>query len=219
MSPPKHVDLMVLVAALAVFVLAGWPSSASPSPPQVAGAARDPGPRRPPNRDRAGERKAPEGDGNARRVDPGPGLADGHGGAARRARRPRRRGWRRRSFSLVLFTVSFAAQGIAYLLEGCEGEGADEAEILRLIALPALPAAIEQVGDPLGGEGDREEDEQQDGSGEAGLALGEAAEQHRGDHQPDAAEGGRGGDPHRSLAIAGGELGSDAAAGQDLNPR
>jgi uncharacterized membrane protein YkgB len=25
MSPPKHVDLMVLVAALAVFLLAGWP--------------------------------------------------------------------------------------------------------------------------------------------------------------------------------------------------
>lgn len=25
MSPPKHVDLMVLAAALAVFVLAGWP--------------------------------------------------------------------------------------------------------------------------------------------------------------------------------------------------
>ena len=60
--------------------------------------------------------------------------------------------------------------------------------------------------------------EQQRG-GEAVLAVGEQAdEQDRGRHQPDAAEGGRGDDPHRLLAVAGGELGVGAAVGEDLDP-
>ena len=34
-----------------------------------------------------------------------------------------------------------------------------------------LPSGSKQVGDPLGGEGDREEDEDEDGGGEPGLAF------------------------------------------------
>ena len=74
------------------------------------------------------------------------------------------------------------------------------------------------MGEALGGEGDGEEDDDEQGGGEAVLTLGEQAdEQDDGGHQPDAAEGGRGDDPHRALALSGGELGVGAAGGEDLD--
>ena len=60
----------------------------------------------------------------------------------------------------------------------------------------------------------------EDRGGEAGFALGEQAdEQDRRGHQPDAAERRRGDDPHRLLAVAGGELGGGAARGEHWIPR
>ena len=92
MSPPKHVDLLVLVAALAVFCCRLAACSATPSPRRPgspsAGSRSSPG---------AASREALA-DGNRQRamgivgrVDPRPGLADGHRRAAGRHRRARGR--------------------------------------------------------------------------------------------------------------------------------
>ena len=96
MSPPKYVDLLVLAAALAVFLLGGLPLLgyavaaaawlAQRGIQTVAASARHGGARR---------RQSPAGDGDDRRDHARPRLADGDRGAARRPRRtpgrPRRR--------------------------------------------------------------------------------------------------------------------------------
>ncbi len=82
---------------------------------------------------------------------------------------------------------------------------------------PLTLGLAEEVRRSLGRKGDREEDEDEDGGGEPGLALGETDQEHRGRHQPDAAERGRRGEPHRLLAVAGLELALDPAGDDHLD--
>ena len=111
MSPPKHVDLLVLAAALAVFCSGTAPCSATPSAPAAWLAQR--GIQvlaEPSRRGRAGRRQPPAGDGDDRRPTLGRvwlmatavllvGLAEREAGLTAAV------------LVLVLFTVSFAAQG------------------------------------------------------------------------------------------------------------
>jgi hypothetical protein len=117
MSPPKHVDLMVLAAALAVFLLAGWPMLGYAVAAVAWLAQRG-------IQFLAGRRVAEALANGNRQKAMGTlaaatlgrvwlmataallvGLADRESGLAAAI------------LLLVLFTVSFAAQGIAYLLE------------------------------------------------------------------------------------------------------
>ena len=74
------------------------------------------------------------------------------------------------------------------------------------------------MSDTLRGEGDREEDGEEDRGGKAGFLLGDAGEQRRGRHQPDAAEGAAGDQSHRLLAVARRQLLPHAAVRQRLHP-
>jgi len=117
MSPPKHVDLMVLVAALAVFLLAGWPLLGYAVAAAAWLAQRG-------IQVLAGRRVAEAVTNGNRQKAMGTlaastlgrvwlmvtaallvGIADRESGLAAAL------------LLVVLFTVSFAAQGIAYLLE------------------------------------------------------------------------------------------------------
>ena len=109
MSPPKNVDLMVLAAALAVFVVAGWPILGFAVAAAAWLAQRG-------IQVLAGRRMGTLAASTLGRVwlmvtaALLAGIADRETGLAATL------------LLLVLFTVSFAAQGIAYLLEP-EGEG------------------------------------------------------------------------------------------------
>jgi hypothetical protein len=121
MSPPKHVDLMVLVAALAVFVLAGWPmlgfavgaaARLAQRGIQVLAGRRVAIALANGNRQRAMGTLAATTLGRVWLMVTAAllaGIADREAGLAAAV------------LLVVLFTVSFAAQGIAYLLEP-EGE-------------------------------------------------------------------------------------------------
>ena len=117
MSPPKHVDLMVLTAALAVFLLAGWPlvgyAAAAAAWLAQRGIQILAGRR---VRAALANRQRQKAMGTLAATTLGRvwlmvtltllvGIADRESGLACAL------------LLLVLFTVSFAAQGIAYLLE------------------------------------------------------------------------------------------------------
>jgi hypothetical protein len=122
MSPPKHVDLMVLAAALAVFLLAGWPllgyavaaaAWLAQRGIQVLAGRRVAEAVANGNRQRAMGTLAATTLGRVWLMVTAAllaGIADRESGLAAAL------------LLAVLFTVSFAAQGIAYLLEP-EGEG------------------------------------------------------------------------------------------------
>jgi hypothetical protein len=117
MSPPKHVDLMVLAAALAVFLLAGWPilgyavaaaAWLAQRGIQVLAGRRVAEAIANGNRQRAMGTLAASTLGRVWLMVTAAllvGLADRESGLAAAL------------LLVVLFTVSFAAQGIAYLLE------------------------------------------------------------------------------------------------------
>jgi len=117
MSPPKHVDLMVLAAALAVFLLAGWPLAGygvaaaawlAQRGIQVLAGRRIAEAIANGNRQRAMGTLAVSTLGRVWLMVTAAllaGLVDRESGLAAAL------------LLLVLFTVSFAAQGIAYLLE------------------------------------------------------------------------------------------------------
>jgi hypothetical protein len=117
MSPPKHVDLMVLVAALAVFLLAGWPPLGyavaaaawlAQRGIQVLAGRRVAEAIANGNRQRAMGTLAASTLGRVWLMVTAAllvGIADRESGLAAAL------------LLVVLFTVSFAAQGIAYLLE------------------------------------------------------------------------------------------------------
>jgi hypothetical protein len=117
MSPPKHVDLMVLAAALAVFLLAGWPLAGygvaaaawlAQRGIQVLAGRRIAEAIASGNRQRAMGTLAVSTLGRVWLMVTAAllaGLVDRESGLAAAL------------LLLVLFTVSFAAQGIAYLLE------------------------------------------------------------------------------------------------------
>ena len=121
MSPPKHVDLMVLAAALAVFLLAGWPilgyavaaaAWLAQRGIQVLAGRRVAEAVANGNRQRAMGTVAVSTLGRVWLMVTAAllvGIADRESGLAAAL------------LLVVLFTVSFAAQGIAYLLEP-EGE-------------------------------------------------------------------------------------------------
>jgi hypothetical protein len=123
MSPPKHVDLVVLAAALAVFVLAGWPllgyavaaaAWLAQRGIQVLAGRRIEGALANGNRQKAMGTLAATTLGRVWLMVTAAllaGIADREAGLAAAV------------LLLVLFTISFAAQGIAYLLEP-EGQGA-----------------------------------------------------------------------------------------------
>ncbi len=121
MSPPKHVDLMVLVAALAVFVLAGWPLLGFAVAAAAWLAQRG-------IQVLAGRRIATALANGQRQKAMGTLAASTLGrvwlmvtAALLAGIADRETGLAATLLLLVLFTVSFAAQGIAYLLEP-EGE-------------------------------------------------------------------------------------------------
>ena len=117
MSPPKHVDLMVLAAALAVFLLAGWPilgyavaaaAWLAQRGIQVLASRRVAEALANGNRQRAMGTLAASTLGRVWLMVTAAllvGIADRESGLAAAL------------LLVVLFTVSFAAQGIAYLLE------------------------------------------------------------------------------------------------------
>jgi hypothetical protein len=117
MSPPKHVDLMVLVAALAVFLLAGWPllgyavaaaAWLAQRGIQVLAGRRIAEAITNGNRQKAMGTLAASTLGRVWLMVTAAllvGIADRESGLAAAL------------LLVVLFTVSFAAQGIAYLLE------------------------------------------------------------------------------------------------------
>ena len=117
MSPPKHVDLMVLAAALAVFLLAGWPilgyavaaaAWLAQRGIQVLAGRRVAEAVANGNRQRAMGTVAVSTLGRVWLMVTAAllvGIADRESGLAAAL------------LLVVLFTVSFAAQGIAYLLE------------------------------------------------------------------------------------------------------
>ena len=117
MSPPKHVDLMVLVAALAVFLLAGWPllgyavaaaAWLAQRGIQVLAGRRVSEALANGNRQKAMGTLAASTLGRVWLMVTAAllvGIADRESGLAAAL------------LLVVLFTVSFAAQGIAYLLE------------------------------------------------------------------------------------------------------
>jgi hypothetical protein len=117
MSPPKHVDLMVLVAALAVFLLAGWPllgyavaaaAWLAQRGIQVLAGRRVAEALANGNRQKAMGTLAASTLGRVWLMVTAAllvGIADRESGLAAAL------------LLVVLFTVSFAAQGIAYLLE------------------------------------------------------------------------------------------------------
>ncbi|HEY7256251.1 MAG TPA: hypothetical protein VH476_06155 [Solirubrobacterales bacterium] len=117
MSPPKHVDLVVLAAALAVFLLAGWPllgygvaaaAWLAQRGIQVLAGRRIAEAIANGNRQRAMGTLAVSTLGRVWLMVTSAllvGLADRESGLAAAL------------LLVVLFTVSFAAQGIAYLLE------------------------------------------------------------------------------------------------------
>jgi hypothetical protein len=117
MSPPKHVDLMVLAAALAVFLLAGWPilgyavaaaAWLAQRGIQVLAGRRVAEAIANGNRQRAMGTLAASTLGRVWLMVTAAllvGIADRESGLAAAL------------LLVVLFTVSFAAQGIAYLLE------------------------------------------------------------------------------------------------------
>ncbi|HEX3241615.1 MAG TPA: hypothetical protein VHQ97_00920 [Solirubrobacterales bacterium] len=117
MSPPKHVDLMVLVAALAVFLLAGWPllgyavaaaAWLAQRGIQVLAGRRVAEAITNGNRQKAMGTLAASTLGRVWLMVTAAllvGIADRESGLAAAL------------LLVVLFTVSFAAQGIAYLLE------------------------------------------------------------------------------------------------------
>jgi uncharacterized membrane protein YkgB len=117
MSPPKHVDLMVLVAALAVFLLAGWPllgyavaaaAWLAQRGIQVLAGRRVSEALANRNRQKAMGTLAASTLGRVWLMVTAAllvGIADRESGLAAAL------------LLVVLFTVSFAAQGIAYLLE------------------------------------------------------------------------------------------------------
>jgi hypothetical protein len=117
MSPPKHVDLMVLAAALAVFLLAGWPLLGYAVAAAAWLAQRG-------IQLLAGRRVA-EAIGNGNRQKAMGTLAASTLGrvwlmvtaALLVGIADRESGLAAALLLVVLFTVSFAAQGIAYLLE------------------------------------------------------------------------------------------------------
>jgi hypothetical protein len=121
MSPPKHVDLMVLAAALAVFLRAGWPilgygvaaaAWLAQRGIQLLAGRRVAEALANGNRQKAMGTLAASTLGRVWLMATAAllvGLADRQSGLAAAI------------LLLVLFTVSFAAQGIAYLLEP-EGE-------------------------------------------------------------------------------------------------
>jgi hypothetical protein len=121
MSPPKHVDLMVLAAALAVFLLAGWPllgyavgaaAWLAQRGIQVLAARRVATALANGKRQKAMGMLAATTLGRVWLMVTAAllaGIADRESGLAAAV------------LLVVLFTVSFAAQGIAYLLEP-EGE-------------------------------------------------------------------------------------------------
>ncbi len=121
MSPPKHVDLMVLAAALAVFLLAGWPMIGYAVAAAAWLAQRG-------IQLLAGRRVA-EAIANGNRQKAMGTLAASTLGrvwlmvtaALLAGLADRESGLAAALLLVVLFTVSFAAQGIAYLLEP-EGE-------------------------------------------------------------------------------------------------
>ena len=121
MSPPKHVDLMVLAAALAVFLLAGWPIIGYAVAAAAWLAQRG-------IQVLAGRRVA-EAIANGNRQKAMGTLAASTLGrvwlmvtaALLAGLADRESGLAAALLLVVLFTVSFAAQGIAYLLEP-EGE-------------------------------------------------------------------------------------------------
>jgi hypothetical protein len=121
MSPPKHVDLMVLAAALAVFLLAGWPIIGYAVAAAAWLAQRG-------IQILAGRRVA-EAIANGNRQKAMGTLAASTLGrvwlmvtaALLAGLADRESGLAAALLLVVLFTVSFAAQGIAYLLEP-EGE-------------------------------------------------------------------------------------------------
>jgi hypothetical protein len=123
MSPPKHVDLVVLAAALAVFLLAGWPIVGYAVAAAAWLAQRG-------IQLLAGRRIA-EALANGNRQKAMGTLAASTLGrvwlmvtaALLAGLADRQSGLAAALLLLVLFTVSFAAQGIAYLLEP-EGPGA-----------------------------------------------------------------------------------------------
>ncbi len=124
MSPPKYVDLLALLIALAVFLIGDLPLLGYAVAAAVWLLQRGIqmlAQRR--MKQELGRRQPAEGDGDRRRQHPRPRLADGHRvllvGIAERES-----GLASAILLLALFTISFAAQGLAHLFEQPEGQGA-----------------------------------------------------------------------------------------------